>query len=246
MPETTTATVRTLIATLLLIGAALLVIGNTTHPVDTAATATSRIDLAASSGWIPIHLTITVGILAIVGALCLLPSAISQPRGAAFARLGAAAALVGGTALVLVFGALDGYGQAALADAWHTSSGAEREALETVAVALDVIDSGMTAIGILALFGLAMAAVGAAIITSRIVSRWLGWTAVTIGVAGTITGTLFAVQGSTPLVINGLFRPVAMAATLSFAALAIALRRSRAKPLTSAGPAATPAPLPRS
>jgi hypothetical protein len=246
MPETTMATRRTFIATLLLIGAALLVIGNTTHPVDTAATATSRLDLAASSGWIPIHLTIAVGILAIVGALSLLPSAIGQPRGAAFARLGATAALVGGTALVLVFGALDGYGQAALAEVWRTSSGTEREAIETIATTLDVVDSGMTAIGILALFGFAMAAVGAAIIASRIVSRWLGWTAVTIGVAGTVTGTLFAVQGSTPLVVNGLFRPVAMAATLVFAALAIALRRSRPEPQTSEGAVGIPTPLPRS
>jgi hypothetical protein len=233
MSESTSTTPRRFTAVLLLVGAGLLVIGNTTHPIDAAPTATSRIELAASSGWMPIHLTIAVGILAIVGALYLLPSAIGDPRGAAFARLGAAAGLVGGGALVVVFGALDGFGQAALADAWHASAGADRDALETIAVTLEVIDSGMTAIGILALFGLAMAAVGAAIISSRIVGRWLGWTAVVLGVAGAVTGTLFAVQGPTPLVINGLFRPVAMAATLYFLALAIALRRSQPQHVTS-------------
>jgi hypothetical protein len=245
MSETMTTKPRRFVASLLLLGAALLAIGNTTHPIDTTPTATSRMELAASSGWMPIHLTIAVGILAVVGALTLLPWAIDQPRGAAFARLGAAAALIGGTALVLVFGALDGYAQTALADAWHTSTGADREAVETIAIALEIIDSGMTAIGILVLFGFAMAAVGAAIITSRTVARWLGWSAVAIGVAGTVTGTLFAVQGPTPLVINGLFRPVAMAATLYFVAFAIALRRSQPRPGTASRRATHTQPPPR-
>jgi hypothetical protein len=84
----------------------------------------------------------------------------------------------------------------------------------------------MTALGILALFGIAMAAFGAALVTSRIVNRWLGWAALLIGVVGAATGLLFASLGPTALVINGMFRPVAMAATLWLIVLAIALRRS--------------------
>ena len=225
MAETTTHVTRRFVSTLLLIGAALLLIGNTSHPVDVDASTTSRLGLAADVTWMPIHLAIAAGVMAVVGALVVLPQAIAHPRGAAYARLAAAAAVVGGTALVLVFGALDGYGQAALAKLWATSSGAEREAIEAVALALDTIDSGMTAIGILALFGAALTALGAAILASRLVGRWLGWTAVGIGLAGAVTGVLFATLGSTPLVINGLFRPVAMAATLYFVALAVALRR---------------------
>ncbi len=78
----------------------------------------------------PIHLIITVGILAVVGGLAVLPGAIGEPRGAAYGRLGAAAAIIGGGTLALVLGALDGYGHATLATAWQTASEAEREAIE--------------------------------------------------------------------------------------------------------------------
>jgi hypothetical protein len=159
---------------LLLIGATLLIIGNTTHPIDTDPTATSRLDLATAGGWMAIHLTIAVGILAVVAGLTVLSRAVDHPLGAAYARLGATAAIIGGTTLAIVFGALDGYGYATLA-AERSAPAVEREAIETVALALDTIDSGMTALGILALFGIAMAAFGAALVTSRIVSRWLGW-----------------------------------------------------------------------
>jgi hypothetical protein len=93
-------------------------------------------ELAASNSWMPIHLVIAVGILSVVGTLTLLPWAISQPRAASFARLGATAALVGGTALVLAFAALDGYAQNALAGIWRTSAGTDPEAIETIAITL--------------------------------------------------------------------------------------------------------------
>ena len=222
-------TTRRTASTLLLVGAALLFIGNTAHPIDADSSATSRLVLAGADSWMPIHLVIAVGILAVVGGLAVLSQAITQPLAAAYARLAAVLAVVGGTTLVLVFAALDGYGQAALAESWATANGAEREMIETVALALDTIDSGMTAIGILALFGGAMAALGVAIIVSRMVGRWLGWSALGIGLAGTVTGVLFSILGSTAFVINGLFRPVAMAATLYFVALAVALRRRQSR-----------------
>jgi hypothetical protein len=225
MTETATHATRRLASLLLLIGATLLIIGNTTHPIDTDPTATSRLDLATAGGWMAIHLTIAIGILAVVAGLSVLARAVDHPSGAAYARLGTTAAIIGGTTLVIVFGALDGYGYATLATGSHHAGGIEREAIETVALALDTIDSGMTALGILCFFGVAMAAFGVALVNSRIVSRWLGWVAILIGVAGTITGLLFATLGPTALVINGLFRPVAMAATLTFIALAVALRR---------------------
>lgn len=226
MTETTTHATRRLSAVLLLIGAVLLLVGNTTHPIDADPSATSRLALATGGSWIAIHLVIAIGVLAVVGGLAVLPQAITHPRGAVYARLGAAAAIIGGGTLAIVFGALDGYGQYALATSWQTATGAEQEALETVALALEVIDVGMTAIGILALFGAGMAALGAAILTSRIVARWLGWVALVIGLAGTVTGLVWAFQGPTTFAINVLFRPVAMAATVYFVALAVALRRT--------------------
>jgi hypothetical protein len=223
---TETHVTRRFASLLLLIGAALLIIGNSTHPTDTTPTATSRLALATAGSWMAIHLSITLGVLAVVGGLAVLPRAITQPLANAYARFGAVAAILGGTTLAIVFGALDGYGQATLAAHAQHSSGVEREAIESIALALDTIDSGMTAIGILALFGIAMASFGVALVTSHIVTRWLGWAALLIGLAGTVTGLLFATLGPTAMVINGLFRPVALAATLYFIVLAIALRRS--------------------
>lgn len=212
-------------STLLLAGAALLLIGNTIHPVDVDASSTSRLELAVAGNWMPIHLVIAAGVLAVVGGLVVLASAIEQPRSAAYARFGVVAAIVGGTALVLVFGALDGYGQAALGAAARETGEADVGAIEAVALTLDIVDSGMTAIGILAFFGVALFSFGAALATGAIVRRWLGWVAIALGVLGMATGTLFSVLGSTPLVINGLFRPLAMAATIYFIVLAVALRR---------------------
>jgi hypothetical protein len=107
--ETGTQVTRRFASLLLLIGAALLIIGNTTHPIDTSPTATSRLALATAGSWMAIHLTITLGVLAVVGGLAVLPRAITHPLGSACARLGAVAAIVGGTTLAIVFGALDGY-----------------------------------------------------------------------------------------------------------------------------------------
>ena len=212
-------------AVLLLVGAALLLIGNTVHPVDVESSATSRLALADAGGWMPIHLTIAVGVLAVIAGLAVLARVFHRPLAAAFARVGVVAAIVGGGALVLVFGALDGYAQASLAGAWQASSGVEREGIETVALALDTIDSGMTAVGILALFGVALLAFGAALVASDVVRHWVGWAACAIGLLGVVTGTLFAILGSTPLVINGLFRPLALITTVYLAVLAVALVR---------------------
>lgn len=225
MSETTVN--RRFASMLLLAGAVLLLIGNTTHPVDTEVTATSRLDLAATGGWMAIHLVIAAGVLAVVGGLVVLSRAFRAPMAAASARLGVVAAVIGGVALVLVFGALDGYGQAALGAQLQAAGGIGPEAVETIALTLEIIDSGVTAIGILALFGVAMLAFGAAIVLDGVVAPWVGWIALAIGLLGSVTGTLFAVLGPTPLVINGLFRPLAMAATIFFVVLAVSLRRTR-------------------
>lgn len=225
MTETDTHETRRFASLLVLIGAALLIVGNATHPIDANPTATSRLALATTGSWIAVHLVVAVGLLAVVGGLALLPRAIAHPRGNAYARLGAVAAIVGGGTLAVVFGAVDGYGFATLATAAQGANGTDRAAIETVALAIDTLDSGMTAIGVLALFGIAIASFGAAFVTSRIVPIWLGWVALLIALAGTVTGLLLATLGPTALVINLLFRPVALVTTLYFVALAVTLRR---------------------
>ncbi len=55
--------------------------------------------------------------------------------------------------------------------------------------------------------------------------RWIGWTAVAIGAAGTAAGTALLLEGPTTLTINVMLRPVAIAGTLWFLALGVSLWR---------------------
>jgi hypothetical protein len=208
-------------------GAALLVFGNSAHPVDSDPSHTSRLDLATDTSWIVVHLAIAVGVIVVVGAFAALQRLIIDDGGEAYARFGVATALIGGTMLAIVFGGLDGYGTARLATEWDTATGAHRDMVEAAAIALDAADSGITALGIIAFFGFTFVAFGRAIVNSRIVATWLGWVAVLIGIAGFVAGVTFAVEGPTSLTINVLFRPVALAATIYFVTLAVALRRVR-------------------
>lgn len=212
-------------ATLLLAGAALLVLGNGTHPADAEPSALSRLPLAGSPSWVLIHLAIAVGVLLVVGGLVALRDRFTSAAAVHAARLGATSAVIGGAALAFVFAALDGYGQHHLAKKWEATDTAGRTVLEGAATALEVADSGLAAFGIIAFFGLTLAAFGRAVLADPIVPRALGWAGLILGVAGLAAGVTFAFQGPTSLVINVLFRPVAMGSTLYFALLGVALRK---------------------
>lgn len=220
-------------STLFLAGAALLVVGNSAHPVDAEPTATSRLDLAEGASWVAVHLIVAVGVLLVVGALVSLRHLITHPVGTVYAGLGMAAAVTGGTMLAVVFGGLDGYAVASLATEWDTAAGASRATIESAAVALEAADSGITAVGIVAFFGLALAAFGRALVASRVVAPWLGWVALGLGGLGVLTGLAFAFAGPTSFTINALFRPLALAATAYFLALGVALRRLGPPPGTT-------------
>lgn len=238
MPLDRARPIARLASTLFLAAAALLVAGNSTHPVDADPTATSRLDLATGVPWVAIHLAVAVGVLLVVGAFVTLRRLFVDPAAAAWAGLGTAAAAVGGTMLAIVFGGLDGYAVAHLAADWDSATGSRRELLEAAATALEAADTGIAALGILALFGLGFAAFGRAIVASRVVPVWLGWSALAIGALGVLTGLAFAFQGPTGFTVNVLFRPVALAATAHFVALGVALRRIG----RAAAPAAPAAP----
>lgn len=220
-----TASPARLAAGLFLVGAVLLIIGNSIHPIDASPSSTSRLELADTTSWIWIHLVIAFGFIAITAGFVTAQRVFADPRGAALARLAATTALIGGTVLVVVFAALDGYAMSVLARDWASVGEAERESIRSAAIALDAADTGMSAIGSTALLGLTLGAFGLAVITSRPISAWLGWVAVGVGIAGLAAGLTMAATGPTSFTINVLFRPVALAATVFFLLLGNALRR---------------------
>ncbi len=135
-------------STMLLTGAALLVIGNGSHPADTDPSALSRLPLATSATWVLIHFAIATGVLLVVGGLVAFQRLITDAVGKPYARFGATTAVGGGTALAVVFAALDGYAQHSLAMDWQTADEARRTVLEGAATALEAADSGLAALGI--------------------------------------------------------------------------------------------------
>lgn len=204
---------------LLMGGAALLMAGNLAHPIDADPTPVSRFDLATEPTWIPIHLALALGFLLLTAGLVAMGRHM-QHSTTWTAHFATTAALVGGTSLVIVFGALDGYAVSTLA-----SSDAGAETIRAAAIAEEAIDSGLAALGTLAFFGLAVGALGLAILRDGTLRRWIGWAAVLIGAAGTVAGTALLAEGPTTFTINVMLRPVAIAGTLWFLALGIALRK---------------------
>lgn len=202
---------------LLIGGAVLLMAGNIAHPIDADPTPESRFEFATEPAWIPIHLALALGFLLLTAGLVAVDRYL-QRRTTSSAHFATTAALVGGTSLVVVFGALDGYAVSALA-----SSDAGAETIRAAAIAEEAVDSGLAALGTLTFFGLAVGALGLAILRDRTLRRWIGWAAVLIGAAGTVAGLALLAGGPTTFTINVMLRPVAIAGTLWFIALGLAL-----------------------
>lgn len=205
---------------LLIVGAALLMAGNIAHPLDADPSPVSRFEFATEPSWVPIHLALAVGFLLLTAGLVAVSRHLQGPRTAAPAHLAATAAVVGGTMLVAVFGALDGYAVSAIA-----TSEAGADAVLAAAVAEEAIDSGLAATGTLAFFGLAVGALGLVILGDRRLRPWIGWTALLIGAGGALAGVALLIQGPTSFTINVILRPVAVAGTLWFIALGAVLHR---------------------
>lgn len=209
-------------ALLLMTGATLLIGGNLAHPIDADPTPVSRFEFATEPTWLPVHLALALGFLLLTAGVVSVGRHLEHRMtwGAHFVTT---AALVGGTSLVVVFGALDGYAVSTLA-----SSDAGTETIRAAATAEEAIDSGLAALGTLTFFGLATGALGLSILRDGTLRRWIGLAAVVIGAAGTVAGTALLAEGPTTFTINVMLRPVAIAATLWFLALGIALRRHAA------------------
>lgn len=213
---------------LLLSGAALLLAGNALHPIDATPTATSRFEFASGAAWLPVHLVIAAGILAVSLGLVLLASA-ARDRGVFEGTALAVFGLVGGGTLATVFAALDGFAVRSLASQWESTNGLARESLEAAATALEAIDSGLAGFGTLLLMGVGMLALSATLARLGVGGRWLPSAAAAVGVLGTVTGTFLLVVGPTATAINILLRPTAMGMTALMVATGIVLRRDAAR-----------------
>lgn len=176
---------------LLIAGATIGLVGNALHPhaagLDGAATVGS---IAQNGAWVSIHLAIIVAILLIIGGLVGLTERLATTPGGPFARLGLAAALLGG-AVVTVSTAIDGFVMKALAVSPGPQATDTAVALR-ISLAVKEVDFGIWSIGMLVFFGLAFACFGTAVAASRRYPRGFGWIAV-LGAGGSAVAALLQI-----------------------------------------------------
>jgi hypothetical protein len=178
-----------------IVGSLMGLVGNLVHPAtpldDPEGVART---IADSGAWTAIHLVIVVGIVLMLGGLVALYRLLRDSPGAALARFGLAAGIVG-IAIGVVLVILDGVAAKELAAQWAIAPLEERAmalrivlANETVNFALassfNIVFGGATFI----LFGLAVAA-------SEVYRPWFGWIVVVAGIASVGAGLVQAFPG---------------------------------------------------
>jgi hypothetical protein len=173
-------------------GAALLAFGTILHPgdADPNNAAAAFAEYAASRHWITIHLIQFAGVAAMTAALLMLSR---QLQAGALLRLAAGGA-VASLALAAALQAVDGIALKAMVDAWAAAPEAEKNAAFRAAFAVRQIEIGFASLSSL-VFGAAVALFGAALLNSRVFSRWLGWLGIAAGLGFAATGLAIAYSG---------------------------------------------------
>jgi hypothetical protein len=179
-----------------IVGGVLGLVGNLVHPAtagpgDPAETA--RV-VADSSIWVPLHITLLVSFLLMLGGLVAIHDSIPGGLPGAVARFGLMAAIVGtGGGVVLL--ALDGFAAKHLAEAW-ASAPAEGRAVALAAFrAEDSINFALLSPLNLVFAGFTFVLFGLAAAWSDVYPRWLGWVAVVGGAGGAASGVVQAYIG---------------------------------------------------
>lgn len=142
---------------------------------------------ADSGAWVAVHLGQFVGVLLALGGLLVLYRAMtgaSQPP--QLAQLGAAATVATAATWAVLQG-LDGVGLKQAVDAWNSASGLERSIRLATAETVRWLEWGIQSYFRI-LLGLTFVLVGAVILSSRPVARWLGWAAVLTGLSSAAIG----------------------------------------------------------
>ncbi|GAB2842879.1 hypothetical protein GCM10027074_06720 [Streptomyces deserti] len=144
-------------------------------------------EYAESSSWVAVHLGQFIGVLVTLSGLLVLYRVLRGAGGPFLvAQLGAAAA-VATAAIWAVLQGLDGVGLKQAVDSWVSASGTEKEIRFANAETVRWLEWGFQSYFRIML-GLTLALFGAAILVSRRIPGWLGWTALVAGVCSVIFG----------------------------------------------------------
>ncbi len=221
---------------LFIAGSLLGAVGNALHPhvadPDSAAVVRS---IAENGAWVAIHLAIILAILMVTGGLVGLADQLRGTPGHDLARLGIAAALIGG-AVVTVSTSIDGFAMKALALSAGKATGSDAATGLQVATAARSVDFAIWSIGMLVFFGISFACLGAAVVASRRMPARYGWIAI-VGALGSTVAALLQITSAGELQdAESLF--LASSLLLTIWAFALGVRMWRGSP--GHGPVGSP------
>ena len=156
--------------------------------------------VAASGIWLGDHVAIMFPNLLLTGGLIAIAHSITKERGAAWAQLGYAGAVVS-AALLAVWIAVDGIATKTVADAWASAPAAEKTAAFRLGHAMLRIDLALFSVWLL-VWGITVAVYGLAVTTSRVYPRWLGVVAILGGLGAALVALGQALTGPSYLMTN--------------------------------------------
>jgi hypothetical protein len=160
--------------------------------------------VAESTIWVGDHVGIIFAMLLVTGGLVAVYRSITSGPGAAWARLGFAAALVS-AGLGFVTVAVEGIAIKRVAMAWASAPKGEKAVAFRVADALVQIQWALDGVWILIFFGVTFILYGVAVVLSDVYPKWLGWVAVGGGLGSSLLGLHIGYHGASSLVFNILF-----------------------------------------
>ncbi|MGH2723349.1 MAG: DUF4386 family protein [Actinomycetota bacterium] len=178
-----------------IVGSLLGMVGNLIHPATPLDDPEGVARVIAESGaWGPIHLTIVIGIILMLGGLVALRHSIRGGLAGALARFGLAAAVVG-IAIGVVLVILDGVAAKQLADDWATAPPEQRAIALRIVLANETLNFAIASSFNIVFAGAAFILFGLAVGLSRAYPRWLGWVVVAAGVLAVGAGLIQALTG---------------------------------------------------
>lgn len=198
-----------------MIGAILAIVVNALFPriADPSDTEAVLTTVAESTLWTGNSVGLSLSGLLLVGGLAGLYRSITAGAGAAWARMGFAAALAGGT-LFFAWAAVTGFAVDRAAQAWVEAPAAEKAVALHVAGAVGDIWFALFTAWTILLFGVAFLLYGLAISLSDGYPKWLGWVAVVGGVGGFLVSVVQLYQGPSVLWTNYLLAVISVLATV--------------------------------
>lgn len=220
------------------VGAVLGLVGNLIHPVTPMddPEGVARV-IAASKGWVVIHMTIVIGLMLMLGGLLGIRHSIRGGIAEVLARCGLIAG-IGGITVGLILVTLDGVAAPQLAEEWAAASPDEQATALALVHFQETLNFSLASLFNLLFAGATFILFGLAVELSDMYPRWLGWIVVAAGILSIPAGLIqaFAGEPSDASRILTIIGPTVI--TLWLLAMGILLMRRAAK--TVAAPHETP------